>query len=130
MPHFTIEYSANLVDRCDIAALCDAVHGAAVDTGLFPLGGVRVRALQCNNFAIADTHPNNAFAHMVVAIGAGRSLDAKRTAGEQVWAAFCGALGPAFDSPHFAASMEWREIDPDLSWKKNTIHPRLAGSGG
>ncbi|MBI4046145.1 MAG: 5-carboxymethyl-2-hydroxymuconate isomerase, partial [Devosia nanyangense] len=36
-------------------------------------------------------------------------------------------LAPLFDTPHFALSLEIREIHPDLSWKKNAIHPRLRG---
>jgi 5-carboxymethyl-2-hydroxymuconate isomerase len=30
-----------------------------------------------------------------------------------------------FETPHFALSLEVREIDPALSWKKNSIHLRL-----
>jgi len=129
MPHFTIEYSANATDRVDMDALCEAVHIAARETGIFPMGGIRVRALRCDAFAVADSHPSNAFAHMIVASGAGRDRPTKKEAGQHIWAAFCEALGPAFDTPHFAASMEWREIDPGLSWKKNAIHPRLAAKG-
>ena len=36
-------------------------------------------------------------------------------------------LAPLFETPHFALSLEIREIDPALSWKKNAIHPRLRG---
>ena len=32
-----------------------------------------------------------------------------------------------FETPHFALSFEIREIDPQLSWKKNAIHLRLRG---
>ena len=44
MPHFTIEYSANLDERLDMAEVVDVVRNAAVETGIFPLGGIRVRA--------------------------------------------------------------------------------------
>ena len=44
MPHFTIEYSANLDERLDMAEVVDVVRKAAVETGIFPLGGIRVRA--------------------------------------------------------------------------------------
>ena len=54
MPHFTIEYSANLDGRLDIAAVCEVVRKAAVETGIFPLGGIRVRAVRCEHYAIAD----------------------------------------------------------------------------
>ncbi|TGU68353.1 5-carboxymethyl-2-hydroxymuconate isomerase, partial [Mesorhizobium sp. M1C.F.Ca.ET.144.01.1.1] len=36
-------------------------------------------------------------------------------------------LSSLFATPHFALSLEIREIDAELSWKKNAIHPRLRG---
>ena len=44
MPHFTIEYSANLDHRVDMSKVVEIVRKAAVETGIFPLGGIRVRA--------------------------------------------------------------------------------------
>src|ERR1700757_278311 len=38
MPHFTIEYSANLDKRVDMAAVVELVRKAAVETGIFRLG--------------------------------------------------------------------------------------------
>ena len=128
MPHFTLEYSANLENQANIDRLCDVIHKSAVQTGIFPLGGLRVRALRCDAYAVADKMSENAFLHVTVAIGAGRDPSVKRAAGDHIWEALCAELGPIFGTPHFALSMEWREIDPELSWKKNSIHPRLAGN--
>ena len=46
---------------------------------------------------------------------------------EAVFAAVSEYLAGLFETPHFALSLEIREIDPALSWKKNAIHPRLRG---
>ena len=126
MPHFSIEYSANLEFSTDMQALCEKVHAAALATGVFPKGGTRVRAHRCDAYTVADQHPDNAFLHMTISIGAGRTQDTKRAAGEAIWSATTDALVTLFDTPHFALTMEIREIDPALSWKKNSIHPRLA----
>ncbi|MDH4066138.1 MAG: 5-carboxymethyl-2-hydroxymuconate Delta-isomerase, partial [Acidobacteriota bacterium] len=40
MPHLTIEYSANLEPDVAVQDLVDALHRAAVETGVFPLGGI------------------------------------------------------------------------------------------
>src|SRR4051794_21763807 len=53
MPHFTIEYSANLEPGLDMQAVVELVRRAAVETGIFPLGGIRVRAIRCDFSAIA-----------------------------------------------------------------------------
>jgi 5-carboxymethyl-2-hydroxymuconate isomerase len=125
MPHLTIEYSANLETRSDIAALCRVLHAALVQTGLFELGAIRVRALRCTDYAIADLLPDNSFADLRLRIGAGRNHDEKHKAGTALFAAATAHFAPLFDAPHFALTLSIAEIDASLSWKKNAIHPRL-----
>jgi len=127
MPHFTMEYSANLDASVDLAGLCQAVHGTILATGLFELGAVRVRAIRCEAYAVADLLPENGFIDMSFRIGKGRTDDEKKRTGEAIFAAAIDVLGPLFETPHFALSLEIREIDAELSWKKNAIHPRLRG---
>ncbi|MFC3727221.1 5-carboxymethyl-2-hydroxymuconate Delta-isomerase [Neoaquamicrobium sediminum] len=127
MPHLTIEYSANLDGRADLDALCAALLETVLETGLFEVGAVRVRALRADHYAIADRLPENAFVDLSFRIGKGRSADEKKRAGEAIFATASSLLGPLFETPHFALSLEIREIDAELSWKKNAIHPRLRG---
>ncbi|WP_048646758.1 5-carboxymethyl-2-hydroxymuconate Delta-isomerase [Nitratireductor soli] len=125
MPHFIFEYSANLERHLDIGALCDSTLRVAVETGVFEKGGIRVRAHRCDAYAIADGLPENAFLHLMVRIGAGRPLEVRKAAGERVFEALSAFCAPLLARPHFALSFELCEIDPETSWKKNTIHPRL-----
>jgi 5-carboxymethyl-2-hydroxymuconate isomerase len=125
MPHFSYEYSGNLEHAIKHTQLCNILHSAALETGLFELGALRVRAVKCNHYAIADLLPENGFIHLTISIGAGRDVAAKKSAGEHIWGALTHFLGQQFDTAHFALTMEIREIDPDFSWKKNAIHPRI-----
>lgn len=125
MPHFTIEYSANLDGQVDIANLCQIVLNSALATGLFEVGAVRVRALRAEYYAIADDHPENSFIDMSLRMGQGRSFDDKRRAGDAIFSAVCAYLSQFFATSHFAFSFEIRDIDPNLSWKRNTMHSRL-----
>lgn len=127
MPHVTIEYSENLDPVVDMAAFCERIRLAMLDTGLFELGAIRVRALRADAYAIADALPQNAFLDMSLRIGTGRSAEDKRRAGEQIFAAASEFFAVQLAAPHFALSLEIREIDPTLSWKRNSIHPRLRG---
>ncbi|MBB2971547.1 5-carboxymethyl-2-hydroxymuconate Delta-isomerase [Mesorhizobium sp. RMAD-H1] len=129
MPHLTVEYSANLSERADIAALCKRLRDAALETGLFEEGAIRVRAICCEHYAIADGLVENAFADLNLRMGAGRSLEDKKRLGEALFGAAEEALHPLFESPHFALSLEIREIDPVLSWKRNAMHQRLRENG-
>jgi len=121
----SIEYSANLDRSVDMMEFCVVVQRAILDTGLFELGAVRVRALRAEAYAIADRLPENAFIHMSFRIGAGRSEADKRKAGEAIFAAAEAHLKDRFATPHFALSLEMIEIDAALSWKKNAMHARL-----
>ena len=125
MPHFSIEYSANLDAKVDMGELCALVARTVLDTGLFEIGAVRVRAFRAEAYAIADRMPENAFLDMSFRIGTGRSVEDKKRTGEAIFAAVSKYLATLFETPHFALSLEIREIDPVLSWKKNAIHPRL-----
>ncbi|KJC54385.1 5-carboxymethyl-2-hydroxymuconate isomerase [Bradyrhizobium sp. LTSP849] len=125
MPHFTIEYSANLDGRLDIGAVCEVVRKAAVETGIFPLGGIRVRAIRCEHYAIADARQDYGFLDMLLRIGEGRDLPTRKTAGEHVFNALSRHLDPVFAGSKFALSFDMQINDKDTSWKRNNIHDAL-----
>src|SRR3954453_23562271 len=127
MPHFTIEYSANLDARIDISAACEVVRKAAIETGMFPLGGIRVRAIACRHFAIADGRPGLSFLDMVLRLGEGRDLAARKKAGEHIFKALSDFLDPVFRDDKFALSFDMQINDKETSWKRNGIHDLLIG---
>jgi 5-carboxymethyl-2-hydroxymuconate isomerase len=125
MPHFTIEYSANLDGRVDMAKVVEIVRKAAVETGIFPLGGIRVRAIRCEQFAIADGNPDLGFLAMVLRLGEGRDLVTRKKAGEHVFRALSDHLDPVFAASKFALSFDMQINDKEMSWKRNNIHEAL-----
>jgi 5-carboxymethyl-2-hydroxymuconate isomerase len=127
MPHIHIDYSANLQDRLDIAALCRVLRDAAVDTGVLPLAGIRVRAMQADHVVIADGNPDHAFLDIQVRLRAGRSDQAKAEATAAIFAvaeAFCAEV---MATSSFMLSMEMRDINPALSPKASSIRRYLPG---
>jgi len=125
MPHFTIEYSANLDGRIDMAAVVELVRTAAVQTGVFPLGGIRVRAIRCEHYAIADGGNNYGFLDMVLRLGEGRDLPTRQKAGEHIFKALSAYLDPVFANTKFALSFDMQINDKETSWKRNNIHEAL-----
>lgn len=77
MPHLIIEYPADRVEAAQVAAAVDAVHGAAVASGLFDPTHVRVRAVGMEHYRLGGTA--EPFVHVQCRIHAGRS-DAQRKA--------------------------------------------------
>ena len=125
MPHFTIEYSANLDGRVDMGAVVELVRKEAVATGIFPLGGIRVRAVKCEHYAIADGARNFGFLDMVLRLGEGRDLATRQKAGEHIFKALSAYLDPVFANGKFALSFDMQINDKETSWKRNNIHDLL-----
>jgi 5-carboxymethyl-2-hydroxymuconate isomerase len=125
MPHFTLEYSANLDALVDMSNVVEVVRKAAVETGIFPLGGIRVRAVRCEHFAIADGNPDLGFLAMVLRLGEGRDLATRQKAGEHIFKALSDHLDPVFANSKFALSFDIQINDKDMSWKRNNIHEAL-----
>ena len=125
MPHFTIEYSANLDSRVDMAAIVELVRKAAVETGIFPLGGIRVRAVKCEHYAIADGNPQLGFLSMLLRLGEGRDLPTRQKAGEHIFKTLSTYLDPVFAGSKFALSFDMQVNDGETSWKRNNIHDAL-----
>lgn len=125
MAHLTIEYSAGIEPA--IALLCQSVHAAMLEAGIFPVAGIRVRALRADHAIVADGLADNDFAAMTLSVGAGRSPEALKVAGSLIFTAAQQALADRLAQPHFALSLEIRVIDPELSWKDTPIHARLTG---
>lgn len=134
MPHFIIEYSANLAAQIDVDGLVVAVHEAAIETGIFPLKGLRTRACPRDIYRIADAHPDNAFVHITARVGHGRSVEVRRAAGERVFDTACEFLRAHFEQHPLAVSFEMEQIDPDTSFRLNNLpewiaHRDDAGAG-
>lgn len=122
MPHIVIECSANVGKRVNLDQLVERVHRAALETGVFPAGGLRTRVCERSRYCIADGDPENGFVHVVVRIGHGRDLATKQRAAEAIFAEVCGALKALFESSPLGISLEVQEIDPQLSLKQNNLH--------
>jgi 5-carboxymethyl-2-hydroxymuconate isomerase len=134
LPHVTIEYSANLDERLDVQAFVDAVHEAALATGVFPVGGIRTRAYATRFYRIADGHADNAFVHVVLRVGPGRDVATRKRACESVFAAVCAALNSALGGMPLGISLEMQEIERQFAYRQNNLHDfvlrRSGGSAG
>lgn len=122
VPHIIVEFSANLRGRVDFPGLLTAVQRSAVATGVFPIGGIRVRAYAAEHCRIADGHPDNAFVHIMLRVGHGRDLETRKRACEAIFATICEQLEELYDRIPLGISLEMEEIDPVLTFRKNNLH--------
>src|SRR5450631_1583923 len=134
MSHMTLEYSGNLRDSGDFTALCRnlarfmatlKVDGSPV----FPPGGVRVRAIPCEEFCIADgTLSEAGFVHAVLKIGAGRSEAAKQATCNGLFDIMKAHFADAFAHRGLALSLELNEFSESGTLKHNNLHARFKKS--
>ena len=125
MPHFHIEYSANLEALVDIAQLCEAVRAKAATIDTFPVAGIRVRATRVDSVAIANGDPKHGFIDLSVRLREGRPHDVKRDAITQIFAVLTDFMAPTMETHSVALSAEMRDIDADLSPKFGNIRDHL-----
>ncbi len=125
MPHFRVEYSRNLEAPLDVPALLDRLTEIAAGTGVFPLAGIRCRALPRDEYRIADGHPDNGFVHVELRVGAGRDVPTLRRAGEAVFEALGDYMADLLAQRPIALSFEIAEIHPDLNFKAGNIRDHM-----
>ena len=121
MPHLTIDYSPNMEERIDMTALCDLVRKAAIETGVFPEAGIRVRAFKADHVSIADGNPENGYIDVSVRLREGRDQETREKATAYLFAAIEAFIQPVMNQHPVALSLEMRNIDAALSPKSNSI---------
>ena len=126
MPHIIVEYSANLENELSVSELVEALHCTALDTGVFPLGGLRTRAERRDIFRVADGDPENAFIAVQVRIGQGRDAATRQRVAESLMGRLEAATADIFRRRGLGLTVEVQEIDSTASLKTNNLHERMA----
>lgn len=125
MPHLTFEYTDNLGAAGDIPGLVKAAAKVLLDqNGLFPPGGIRVRALRLTDYCVADGSHDDAFVHGTLKIGKGRTDAEKTKTCEELFALMQNHFADLFAKRYLALSLEFQEFSETGTWKKNNIHSR------
>ncbi|MEM9437033.1 MAG: 5-carboxymethyl-2-hydroxymuconate isomerase [Pseudomonadota bacterium] len=125
MPHFQIDYSANLEPELDMAAFCETLRATAEQIEAFPTPGIRVRATRVDHYAIADGDEKHGFIDISVRLRAGRKQAVKQAAAQKLFHAAQEAIAPLLAHRSIALSLEMRDIDPSLSPKTGTIRDHM-----
>jgi len=131
MSHLTLEYSGNLRDGGGFADLCRKLSqfmvALRVDRqAVFPPGGVRVRAIACEDYCIADgTLTDAAFVHANLKIGAGRSEAAKQATCKGLFEIMKAHFAERYARAGLALSLELNEFSEAGTLKHNNLHARF-----
>jgi 5-carboxymethyl-2-hydroxymuconate isomerase len=122
MAHFIYEYSANLpAEQLDLQVLMAKMHTAAAATGVFPLSGMRSRAIRCDDYRIGEGDPNHGFLNLSMKVGHGRDLETRMAMGRTLFELLIEHLQPVFASRGLAVSFEMRELEEHVKFNHRNI---------
>jgi 5-carboxymethyl-2-hydroxymuconate isomerase len=125
MPHFILEYTDNLSEEANIRELLRKIHEVLISrSDLFPIGGIRSRAILLKEYYVADGTEDDAFVHGTLKIGAGRSEEDKRVVCEEIFRVMKEHFAPLFEKRYLALSLELYEFSEAGTYKHNNIHQR------
>ncbi|WP_434523970.1 5-carboxymethyl-2-hydroxymuconate Delta-isomerase [Photorhabdus asymbiotica] len=122
MPHFYAECTENIREQANLPELFSKVNQALAETGIFPLGGIRSRAIWLDTWHMADGKHDYAFVHMTLKIGAGRSLESRQQVGEMLFTLIKEHFASLMARQYLALSFTMEELDPVLNYKQNNVH--------
>lgn len=128
MPHVIVEYTENIRAQADVPGLLKTINETLIaQDGVFPIGGIRSRAIALQDYRIADgdAAADDAFVHITLKIGAGRSDAVKQRVGDDLFDAIKRHFAALHASRYLALSMEIVEFSENGSYKHNNIHARF-----
>ncbi|MEJ2533436.1 MAG: 5-carboxymethyl-2-hydroxymuconate isomerase [Halioglobus sp.] len=122
MAHFIYEYSANLpAELLDMAGLMEKMHSAAAASGVFPLDGLRSRAIRCEEFRVGDGNPDNGFVNLSMKVGQGRDVETRLAIGRQLFDILVDHLQPLLERQPLAISFEMRELEAQVKFNHKNL---------
>jgi len=129
MPHFIVEYTSNIKDEARIPQLLAKANEILIaQGGVFPIGGIRSRAIELHDYCIADGREDDAFVHCNLKIAPGRSDAVKKKVCDELFDAIKDHFADLFSKRYLAISMELNELSEAGSYKHNNIRDRFKKS--
>jgi 5-carboxymethyl-2-hydroxymuconate isomerase len=124
--HVIVEYTANIRAQADIAGLLCAINDALIaQPGIFPVGGIRSRAVELSEYRMADGAADYAFVHITLKMGAGRDAETRTRVGDELFEAVKAHFADLYSQRLLALSMEVCEFDERGTYKQNNVHARF-----
>ena len=126
MPNAVLEYSNNLAREAQIPALLDALGTRFRQGGdVFPVGGIRIRAIGYDDYVVGDGDAANGFVVLTCKIAQGRSPETKKAFFDDVFEVLKAHFAALYARQPLSISLYVEEIPEGTSYKHNNLHARL-----
>jgi len=126
MAHVIVEYTANIRAEAGVPRLLQTINETLIaQHGVFPIGGIRSRAIELADYRMADGAADYAFVHVTLKIGAGREPGTKKRVCGELFEAIKAHFSDLYARRLLALSMELYEFDEGGTYKHNNVHGRF-----
>lgn len=126
MPHIIIEYTANVEADARIPEMMRIANDVLIaHADVFPIGGIRTRALRLDQYRMADGTEDDAFIHATLRIKAGRPRAVTAAVSADLFAALRAHLQDVFARRYLGLSLELEEFDTHGFHVENNVHARF-----
>ena len=126
MAHFIVEYTRNIAAEAAIPELLRKANETLLaQGGVYPIGGLRSRAIELIDWCMADGADDYAFVHGTLKIGAGRAPEIRQRTGDALFAMMKAHFADLYARRYLALSLEIYEFDEAGTWKHNNVHARF-----
>ena len=101
--------------------LMEKMHEAASKSEIFPLDGIRSRAMKCDHFRVGDGAPDKGFINLSMKVGRGRDEDTRMQTGEMFWQLMIEHLQPLMEKQAVTCSFEMRELEERVKFNQRNF---------
>ncbi|MET3695795.1 5-carboxymethyl-2-hydroxymuconate isomerase [Bacillus oleivorans] len=125
MPHIIVEYTDNIKGEARIPELLKKLHDVLIARpDVFPIGGIRSRAIELTEYRVADGSEDDGFVHVTLKIANGRSGVDKKATCDEMYEVLKDHFSLLFEKRYLALSLELYEfVNP--TYKYGNIHGRF-----
>jgi 5-carboxymethyl-2-hydroxymuconate isomerase len=121
MPHFTLEYSENILEQVDTQDVFKSLHAILIDNGPFNLSDIKSRAIMHKDFYVADGNPSNSFVHLTLSIFKGRDTNTRQAIGNALVEFLKNKFERSYQELKCSITVDIKEIDSDTYAKISNV---------
>jgi 5-carboxymethyl-2-hydroxymuconate isomerase len=126
MAHLTFEYTHNIKADAAIPTLLRRANEVLIaQDGVFPIGGIRSRAIELTDWCMADGNDDYAFVHATLKMGGGRAPEIRKRTGDALFEMMKTHFADLYARRYLALSMEIYEFGEAGTWKHNNVHAKF-----
>lgn len=110
MPHLTLEFSHNVIEKNNLQPLLKTLHEIIADSLPTDISGCKSRAIELDTFHVGNGEPDSAFVHVTLKVLPGRTPEHLQKVGEKLMTKLREHFDDSFKKLKLQITMEITEL--------------------